>query len=250
MPGTGPCGRNPDPHACEINVMNLQLLKERVSSIGSSFPEHWTVACDVQINACRFPHLIIDNFFGAEELKEIQHHEPRVAGKEIKILRSTIRKTGEVESEIFDSSFLNEINHKYLPPLQDILGIFSERKKEIYDYTDFHLISTGPDYEHKIHDDVPRKLLSVVVYINPENNNGTFIHRGKYAKSPAGEVEWRQNRAFIFSRLERKTWHSYAADKINKRYCVIYNLGTYKTYKAHLAERNYFKYLKKRIKNE
>jgi len=127
--------------------MNLQLLKERVSSIGSSFPEHWIVACDVQVNSCLFPHLIIDNFFDAEELREIQQHEPPVADKEIKILRSKMRKTGEVESEIFDSSFLNEINQRYLPPLRDILGIFSRRKKEIYDFTDFHLISTGPDYE-------------------------------------------------------------------------------------------------------
>lgn len=230
--------------------MDFETLKTKMSSIAASFPERWVVTSDVQVNGQPFTHLIIDNFFTEDELKEIQLREANVTGKEIKIAHSLMKKGGDVESDIFDKDFLTHIDNDYRPHLENILGVIAEGKKTLYEYADFHLITTGPDYEHAIHDDIPKKLLSVVVYISPDHNNGTFIHDDRYNKTPVGEVEWKRNRAFIFSRLDRKTWHSYSANKVDNRFCVIYNLNTYKAYRGHWAEGNFLKYLEKRIKNE
>ena len=39
-------------------------------------------------------------------------------------------------------------------------------------------------------------------------------------------VDWKVNRAVFFSRIERKTWHSYAGDERNNRIVLVYNLMT------------------------
>lgn len=225
-------------------------LAAKVSSTSAQFPEHWKVSSNEEVNGVPFTHLVIDNFFTEDEFNEIKRHEADVKDKEIKIAHSLIKKNGEIKSDLFDADFLTGINQRYLPALQAMLSVLSKGKTSLYEYSDFHLISTGPNYEHAIHDDIPKKLLSVVVYINPEENNGTFIHSGRYTKDPVGEIEWKPNRAFVFSRLDRKTWHSYSANKVDNRFCVVYNLCTYKAFKAHWAEGNYLKFLEKGLKYE
>ncbi|SEG17898.1 hypothetical protein [Marinobacterium lutimaris] len=230
--------------------MEQHSLSAKVYQASTAFPEHWKVSCAEEVNGVAFPHLIIDNFFTTEEFNQIRQREADVKDKEIKIAHSLIRKNGEVKSDVFDAPFLTGVDRKYRPPLLAMLGVLSKKKTSLYEFSDFHLISTGPDYEHAIHDDIPKKLLSVVIYINPEQNNGTFIHDGRYTKEPVGEIEWKQNRAFVFSRLDRKTLHSYAANKVDNRFCVVYNLNTYKAFKAHWAEGNFLKFLEKGLKYE
>ena len=231
--------------------MDLETLKQKVAAISTDFPDHWSeVSCYAELNGVPFPHLTVDNFFTEEDFQKIKEREAKVSGREIKIAHSLIAKNGEIKSDTFDANFLTKIDQKYRPLLLKFLGVLSEKKQPLYECSDFHLISTGPDYEHAIHDDIPKKLLSVVIYINPESNNGTFIHRDRQSPEPVGEVEWKPNRAFIFSRMDRKTWHSYSANKVDNRFCVVYNLNTYKAYKAHWAEGNFLKFLEKRIKNE
>ncbi|MBD2859466.1 hypothetical protein IB286_10665 [Spongiibacter sp. KMU-158] len=230
--------------------MQLDEFNAKISEVSHLFPRHWNVTCGTTVNHFPFVHMVIDNFFTDEEFNEIKKHEHDVSSSEVKIAHSLMRKNGEIKSDIFDKGFLKAIDEAYFPALQSILGVLSAKKTQYYEFSDFHLISTGPNYKHQIHDDIPKKLLSVVVYINPESNNGTFIHDGRYNETPVGEVEWKQNRAFIFSRLDRATWHSYAANEKDKRYCVIYNLNTDKSFKAHWAEGNVLKFLEKRIKNE
>ena len=39
-------------------------------------------------------------------------------------------------------------------------------------------------------------------------------------------IRWKQNRAFVFSRIFQKTWHSYQGDKKNNRLALVINLCT------------------------
>lgn len=230
--------------------MKQDTLRQEIGMLKNDFPARWEVTVSTGVNGQHFPHLVIDNFFTDQELQELRRHQAEVKNAEIKISHNHIKSNGEVKSEILDTGFLQGIDATYLNPLLAILSCLSKKKPELYEFSDFHLITTGPDYQHQIHDDIPKKLLSVVVYLNPEKNNGTFIHKDRDTPSPVGEVEWKQNRAFIFSRKDRQTWHSYAANHIDDRFCAIYNLNTYKAYKAHWAEGNYLKFLEKRLKNE
>ena len=75
---------------------------------------------------------------------------------------------------------------------------------------------------YKIHNDTPNKLLSGVIYISPEENEGTWLYDTEDGDNPR-QIQWEQNIAFFFSRNE-EAWHSYKADGKNSRCALVYNL--------------------------
>ena len=55
------------------------------------------------------------------------------------------------------------------------------------------------------------------------------------------KIEWFQNRAVFFSRVERETWHSYQGDGKNSRITLVYNLMTKRIKEVYKIEKkNYF----------
>tara|TARA_B100000035_G_scaffold68160_1_gene55695 strand:- start:1630 stop:2160 length:531 start_codon:yes stop_codon:yes gene_type:complete len=68
----------------------------------------------------------------------------------------------------------------------------------------------GP-YRYKLHSEAPNKLMSLVVYLGPEDNRGTrlFDKDKKFVK----EIEWKPNRAMLFCGEDDVTWHDYLCDK-------------------------------------
>ena len=64
----------------------------------------------------------------------------------------------------------------------------------------------------------------------------------KTSKVKIREIEWKQNRAFFFSRSQSHSWHSYEGDKNTNRLALVYNLMTYDLKKAcELENINYYK---------
>ena len=102
-------------------------------------------------------------------------------------------------------------------------------KLQHYWYTELNVVNNGKDYVFPIHSDSRDKLLSVVIYIAPENNEGTWLYEDKSGKNPK-QIEWVPNRAFVFSRNDN-TWHSYKADGKNNRLALVYNLRSDKYWK-------------------
>ena len=45
------------------------------------------------------------------------------------------------------------------------------------------------NFKFPIHDDIPNKLLSGVIYIKPEKNSGTVFYKTKSGKGKK-EIEW------------------------------------------------------------
>lgn len=79
------------------------------------------------------------------------------------------------------------------------------------------------NYTHQIHDENIEKILSVVVYIGPEENNGTYLYedfRQEY-DNPSKIVEWKPNRAFIFSGKQNLTWHAFSANNTEDYRCTF-----------------------------
>ena len=158
---------------------------------------------------------IFDNFLNKEDFREIESLDlPLPKSDELKIFREFLSKES-----------LNRLNNNYHQKAINLLKELCPEKIKLYDYSDFHLILTGKNYKFPIHDDTPNKLLSGVIYINPEKNSGTKFYVSKADKN-GKEVEWKKNRAVFFSRKERETWHSYEGDKINTRVALVYNLMT------------------------
>ena len=65
----------------------------------------------------------------------------------------------------------------------------SPKKKDLYEFTEFHLVEIGKDFQFPIHDDIPNKLLSGVIYIKPEKNSGTYFFDTKKGDGKK-EIEW------------------------------------------------------------
>ncbi|MDC0937828.1 hypothetical protein OAR56_02385, partial [Pelagibacteraceae bacterium] len=121
-----------------------------------------------------------------------------------------------------------------------LLNKFCPEKINLYDYSEFHIVLTGANYKFPIHDDIPTKLLSGVVYLDPEINKGTMFFdniKGDGKKY----IEWKKNRAIFFSRKEGETWHSYEGDGKSSRLTLVYNLMTKDIRRVcEIEEKNYF----------
>jgi len=169
---------------------------------------------------------VIDNFLDKKHFEKIKNIKlERINPDEIKvyhneIIRDEIRVNNGINKEL-----LIELNKRYHSIALDLLKKLSPQKLELYEYSDFTLINTGSNFKFPIHDDTPNKLLSGVIYISPEFNNGTFFYENKKLM-PSQIIEWKQNRAVFFSRIEKKTWHSYEGNKISNRLALVYNLMT------------------------
>lgn len=169
---------------------------------------------------------IIDNFLKEEDLKEIESLVlPLPKSNEIKIFHGKIFENSIFSSEFLSKKSLQRFNDNYHQKAIDLLKELCPEKIKLYSFSEFQLILTGKNYKFPIHDDTPNKLLSGVIYINPEKNNGTTFYESKN-KMNGKEIEWKKNRAVFFSRKERETWHSYEGDGINTRVALVYNLMT------------------------
>ncbi len=115
--------------------------------------------------------------------------------------------------EIYDT-----YNSLMLKQLEDL----APEKISQYKFTELNVVSNGKDYRFPIHNDSKDKLLSVVIYISPQVNNGTYLYQDGQGNGME-QIEWIPNRAFIFSR-NNETWHSYQSNNIDSRLTLVYNL--------------------------
>lgn len=180
-------------------------------------------------------HVIIDDFLNKEhfdhivktfDTKPIKDGKPKVVAHSYSIYENTIAKTsnfrGNIESEKFTDEFVMEMHNTYTPRLMKLLEELAPEKVKLYKRADLIFTVTPKNKSYPMHTDIDEKLLSVVIYLHPEKNTGTILYEKKDGKNPR-TVEWKKNRALIFSRTN-STWHSYQGDGINDRYVLVYNL--------------------------
>ena len=66
------------------------------------------------------------------------------------------------------------------------------------------------------------KNLGTIMYPCPNYPIGDSI----YTPNEHTLIEWKQNMAFIFSRIYGKTWHPYKSDGENNRLAFVMNIST------------------------
>lgn len=169
---------------------------------------------------------IIDNFLNQEDFNAILKSLPDDVSPD---------KTGHFHTKYdgnkkFHKNYLNEtitnnLVKNYHTKALEILNKLCPKKVNLYDYSDFSIIATGKNVKFPIHDDIPDKLLTGVIYISPNKSSGTDFYKDK-AGNEKKTIEWKQNRAVFFSRRERESWHSYQGDGKATRYVLSYQLKT------------------------
>ena len=169
---------------------------------------------------------ILDNFLTNEHFNELSKIGFDMELKnEISVLHNKINKENEIEVSCIDKNLIQSLHKTYHEKMMNILIKLSPKKAKLLDYSDFSLIKCSKNYNFPFHDDTPNKLLSGVVYLLPEKNLGTIFSSNKDG-SNSKMIEWKQNRAVFFSRIERETWHSFKGDGLSDRIALVYNLNT------------------------
>ena len=169
---------------------------------------------------------IIDNFLDQKDLIEISSIKlKKVDSNKVKVYHNSIDKNNKTKVECLTPEFLNRLNKNYHSKALDLLEELNPNKVGLYDYSEFHIIETGANYQFPIHDDTPNKLLSGVIYLKPETNVGTIFYKNRKGEGK-NITEWRVNRGVFFSRSEKETWHSYKGDGKSNRLALVYNLMT------------------------
>jgi len=169
---------------------------------------------------------IIDNFLNREDFNELTSlNIKEVKDNDIKVYNNYIDNTGLIKGSIIKDDIIHRFFKNYHLKAIELLKQLNDKKVDLYEYSEFHIVNTGPNYKFPIHDDTPNKLLSGVIYLNPNKNSGTHFYDNKKGDNKT-EIEWRQNRGVFFSRTEKKTWHSFQGDGISSRLVLVYNLMT------------------------
>ena len=180
---------------------------------------------------------VLDNFLNQKDFDAICSIKfDKVRENKMKVYHNTIDKSQKIKTECFTPELLFELNKNYHLKALDLLKELNPEKVNLYDYSEFHIIETGANYEFPIHDDTPNKLLSGVVYIKPEKNTGTIFYEN-YKGQGKKIIDWKSNRAVFFSRSERETWHSFKGDGKSNRIALVYNLMTYRLREVYKIER-------------
>ena len=185
---------------------------------------------------------IIDNFLIDEHFEKLCKLNLKIINSnEIRVYHNKIDKFDNLKSSCLSENLLRDLYKEYNQKAMNILNELAPQKLKLYDYSEFHIVETGKNYKFPIHRDTPNKLLSGVIYLYPKKNKGTFIYENRYGKNKK-EIEWKQNRAFFFSRSENYSWHSYEGDRNSNRLALVYNLMTLYLKKACEIENiNYYK---------
>ncbi len=184
---------------------------------------------------------VIKNFLDDKDLTEISNIElKKIGSKEVKVYHNSISGEKIIKNDCIDDDFLKRLNRNYHDKAVNILKELYPEKEKLYDFSEFHLIETGANYEFVIHDDTPDKLLSGVIYLKPEKNVGTIFYKNKKGDG-RNEIEWKINKGVFFSRTERQSWHSYKGDNKSNRIALVYNLMTKRIKEVYRIEnKNYF----------
>ena len=169
---------------------------------------------------------IIENFLTTDDLYELCSLQLKDTGRNsVNVYHNEINALNEIKNDCIKKETLERLHKNYHSKAIEILQELNPLKVQLYDYSEFHIIETGADFKFPIHDDTPNKLLSGVIYLKPNNNNGTIFYKNKRGEGKT-EIEWKVNKAVFFSRAERKTWHSYQGDGKSNRIVLVYNLMT------------------------
>ena len=194
----------------------------------------------IKKNSFSYKIITEDNFLSQGDFNELINLSILKENQnEFNIFHNEVDDNGVIVSTI-DKKFVEKLYKNYHFKTLSILKKLNYEKSKLYDYTDFTIIVTKKNAKFPIHDDTPNKLLSGVIYLYPEKNSGTIFYSDKKGSNEK-KIEWVQNRAVFFSRIERETWHSYQGDGMNSRVTLVYNLMTRRIKDVYKIEKkNYF----------
>lgn len=133
---------------------------------------------------------------------------------------STIRS----HEKIIQTQTLDIFKQKYEQKAIGYLKALAPEKLQYYNrfQLDIQVVGVDEQSQNFVHVDREDKLLSIVVYGYPKTHIGTHVGKTRDNIHP---LEWKQNRALIFSR-DNNTWHSFST--LGKGPRATFNINLYR----------------------
>lgn len=158
-----------------------------------------------------WPHLVIENYYSDEVFDVLRSEAKRFVKGNVDV---TTRKQAFAMPE--NQTLRDCIDSR--PLTEDMLAKFPSHRP----YSALNLFwevnfLIGP-FKYPIHDESSRKVLSCVVYVDPDENNGTYLYNED--KTFNRQVSWKPNTALIFPAIDGVTWHDYDCPKGKYRVTV------------------------------
>lgn len=158
-----------------------------------------------------WPHLVIENYYSDEVFDVLRSEAKRFVKGNVDV---TTRKQAFAMPE--NQTLRDCIDSR--PLTEDMLAQFPSHRPysalNLFWEVNFLL---GP-FNYPIHDESSRKVLSCVVYVDPDENNGTYLYNED--KTFNRQVAWKPNTALIFPAIDGVTWHDYDCPKGKYRVTV------------------------------
>jgi len=178
-------------------------------------------------------YVVKDDFLKEDHFNIIKNIQFDTKPDEWDIYKHKIYNDGKIEIDFLSSTGkegksplsednIREIHNSYHEQMMSWLKELAPEKVKHYWYSELNIVNNGKDYVFPIHSDSRDKLLSAVIFIAPEINEGTWLYDDKKGSNPR-QIEWLPNRNFVFCRNDH-TWHSYKADGKQNRLTLVYNL--------------------------
>ena len=177
------------------------------------------------------------NFLDEDELTEAKTLLDSVEMNSSEVITTNKLKKANPFNKDFDA-FCLKIEKKYEPFMKNVLKELAPHKVNIPSKLNCSLSILPPNSKYEIHEDKLEKVLSGVIYLSKKKNIGTLLHNSKSDSKPY-EINYEENKNFIFSRKHNSSWHSYKSNE-NKRYTMIINLMTDQKLNHLISEIGYF----------
>lgn len=155
-----------------------------------------------------WPHMIIDDIYPDEYLQpmicEIKTEITKLLQNATLLTQKKTIVVDETTPEFANTYRCLKDNEQKL----DVMNLFKEHRTLENTSWRHELNILIGEFDYPIHDESPRKILSLVTYLLPAiGGTGTILY--DVNKETPTEVEWKQNRALLFAGMIGKTWHSY-----------------------------------------
>jgi hypothetical protein len=160
-------------------------------------------------------HLVIDNFLEPDVFLTVKNY---VLSKYD--LYNHKKPTVEIHVQTSNSLLYNLLSPVILDLKDKYFDLLNYGNKVIpekfYTYAELAICTPGFKYPY-IHQDVERKIMTTVLYVAPDDGDGTDLYSKNNKKSLIKSVEWKPNRAISFVSQRnpklQETWHNYGNSK-------------------------------------
>jgi hypothetical protein len=170
-----------------------------------------------------WPHKVFDNVLSQEALDAAL----TIVSKLSKIDKDEIEDTLWIPDVIEltglekECELIIDAADAIIKELASVLECFTDRldsKLGYFNNPRFGVTVEGAS-DGEIHDEPNYKVLSLIIYLSPEESIGTLLYRNNNEESLDHEIEWAVNRGLMFCTIPNKSWHKYMTDG-NRRFTL------------------------------